>query len=180
MLGEYSSPRELAARPLLLRYRNFFIKAKEYILKKNDPILIQRIANELLESGAVEQAFARNNEALTGCVWPKGRSSFNHGYDWDMVNESFLWGLYMEFLEGQPPLPTEPRYRLMTYMIDYLARYYDEPVFVTRQQVFKVKSAFNAADPLTKEIIRIGRLAFCDSDNWHLNTCHRLAATWKT
>jgi hypothetical protein len=180
----YCSKGLLAAtvRPWWFVRRNLFsFKLKNIFLRENDPILIQKVANELFESATVEQVFAANDEALMSSrrVWPKD-ALFNHGYDLDMVNEAFLWGLYAEFLEGRPLIPTAPRYRLMAYMIDYLSRYYDEPVYVTRVQVLKVESAFNAADPLTREIVRIGRLAFRDSSNWHLNACHRLAATWKT
>ena len=102
--------------------RNLFsFKLKNIFLRESDPILIQKVANELFESATVEQVFAANDEALMSSrrAWPKDALLFNHGYDLDMVNEAFLWGLYAEFLKGRPLISTAPRYRLMAYMIDY-------------------------------------------------------------
>jgi len=183
MVGErFESPLAVAVRSWWFVRRKLFALKLKTMFSKRDPILDQRVATELAESALVEQVFARNFETLISNIraWLPDLVLSDHGYDFDLVNDTFLWGLYAEFLEGRPPLPTEPHGRVIAHMIGYLSKFHNEPFLTARERVRKVESNFNAADPLTDEIIKIGRFAFHDSGNGHLNNCHLLAAKWKT
>ena len=100
----YCSKGPLAAtvRPWWFVRRNLFsFKLKNIFLRENDPILIQKVANELFESATVEQVFAANDEALMSSrrAWPKDAFYSTMATIWIWLMRPFFGAFMRNFLK---------------------------------------------------------------------------------
>jgi hypothetical protein len=93
----------------------------------------------------------------------------------EAVNDMFLRGMLLEFLENRPPLPTDIFSRASLYAIAFFTKSRGMTFLDARERVSSTETLYNEASGLFDAILEIGRAAYRDGGDQHLIDCHAAA-----
>lgn len=91
------------------------------------------------------------------------------------VTGLFMSGVFLEFLEGRPPLPTQPRDRAFMHLLGFFCRGGSSPE-EARRRVQAIYLMPEDGRPVCRHIVQFGRDAYRTRDTHYLIDSHRAAA----
>lgn len=97
-------------------------------------------------------------------------------YGYEAVNDMFLRGIILDFLESRPSLPTDIFSRASLHTITFFVKSQDMTWQDARQRVGRTEELRSQASDLYDTILERGRIAYREGGDRHLIWCHGVAA----
>ena len=86
------------------------------------------------------------------------------------IELQFLWGLFHEFVQEYPELPTSGFDRIKLHLIGRLVHAHSYSLWAARDEANAVEDLYNKADELFEAISGLGKQAYRDARPGHLCT----------
>jgi hypothetical protein len=137
-------------------------------LAEQENVEVQKLINDLFERNLARFLREMTEKNLLSSIMIAG-------YGYEAVNDMFLRGMILAFLENRPPLPSAIFSRASLYAIAFFTKSQGMTFLDARERVNRTEALYNESSDLFDEILEIGREAYRDGGEDHLIDCHAAA-----